>query len=288
MYPETILPIAAHIPHAGTLIPNAVRHQFIPDQRALWNEILRLTDWYTDELFSLPGIVTSQSPISRLVLDLERYSDDDLEDNSRFGQGVIYTHNTLGERIRHELSAMQRQLLLDNYYRPWHQRLESNLEQQIWRWGYCLLLDCHSFPDEPFGHENDNGRTRPDICLGTSTNTPSWLLSGCHSFFLDRGYTVEVNFPYSGCLVPCRFEGNTQAPAIMIEVNRRLYLEPSQPNSTGPDTPPKKSAGFQTIRNDIWAAVLSIAQEASHRLEISPPCSKQPCMNTSIRNPIGE
>ncbi|MEH6592655.1 MAG: N-formylglutamate amidohydrolase [Halioglobus sp.] len=274
MYPETILPIVAHIPHAGTAIPSAVLHQFIADSQALWNEVLRLTDWYTDELFSIPGIAKSQTPISRLVLDLERYCEDDLEENAQFGQGVIYTHNTLGERIRHAPSPVERQFLLDTYYRPWHLKLETNLEQQLQRWGYCLLLDCHSFPDEPFFHENDNGRARPDICLGTSINTPSWLLYACYSFFLNRGYTVKVNSPYAGCLVPGRFEGNIRVPAIMIEINRRLYLKPVQPISTGPNSPPKKSAKFETIKNDIWAAMLSLALEASHSLETSPPFSK--------------
>ena len=48
MYPETILPIVAHIPHAGTKIPNAVRDQFLPDPGELWREIDMVTDWYTD------------------------------------------------------------------------------------------------------------------------------------------------------------------------------------------------------------------------------------------------
>ena len=274
MYPETILPIVAHIPHAGTQIPSTVRHQFIPDNQILWHEILRLTDWYTDELFSLPGIAKSQSPISRIVVDLERYREDDLEDNAQFGQGVIYTHNTVGERIRHELPPSERHFLLDNYYRPWHLQLEANLEQQVQRWGHSLLLDCHSFPDEPFSHENDNGRSRPDICLGTSVNTPSWLLNACHSFFSRQGYTVEVNFPYTGCLVPDRFEGDRRVPAIMLEINRRLYLEPVQQTLNDPCSPPMKSAEFQTIKNDIWAAMLRLAQEASNRLELSPYSSK--------------
>ena len=274
MYPETILPIAAHIPHAGTEIPSAVRYQFIPDRQRLWDEILRVTDWYTDELFSLPGIAKSKTPISRIVLDLERYCEDDLEENVQHGQGVIYTHNTLGERLRHKLLPSERQLLLDNYYWPWHLKLEINIEQQLQRWGYCLLLDCHSFPDEPFFHERDNGRNRPGICLGTSINTPSWLMDACYSFFLDRGYTVEVNFPYTGSLVPSRFEGDIQVPAIMIEINRRLYLEPAQPIPNRPNSPPMKSAELEAIKNDIWAAMLSLALEASHRLERSPPSSQ--------------
>ena len=39
MYPETILPIVAHIPHAGTEIPDAVRDQFLPSPGELWREV---------------------------------------------------------------------------------------------------------------------------------------------------------------------------------------------------------------------------------------------------------
>jgi N-formylglutamate amidohydrolase len=76
IYPEPTLPVATHVPHAGIKIPSAFRTQFMPDQQALWSEILRVTDCYTDELFSLPGIAKSQSPVNRIVLDLERYVDD--------------------------------------------------------------------------------------------------------------------------------------------------------------------------------------------------------------------
>lgn len=87
MYPKTILPIVAHIPHAGSAVPDAVRDQFLPWPGTLSEEIAMVTDWYTDELFSLPGIATTKTPVSRVVVDLERYIDDGLEDKATFGQG---------------------------------------------------------------------------------------------------------------------------------------------------------------------------------------------------------
>lgn len=262
MYPETILPIAAHIPHSGTVVPDSVRDQFLPWEGELWREIAMVTDWYTDELFGLPGIAVTQTPISRVVVDLERYADDSQEEKAAFGQGVIYTHNTLGERIRRELLPRDRSLLLDDYYRPWHLQLENNIEQQLAHWGHCLLLDCHSFPDEPFGHEDDDGRPRPDICLGTGGNTPQWLLASCVSLFQQRGYTVEVDFPYSGCLVPGRFQRDSRVPAIMLEVNRRLYLKPASRDVYRLGNVPLKLASFEGLRNDIWSIMLSLAQHA--------------------------
>ena len=62
---------------------------------------------------SLPELwqaVSDQNPISRVVVDLERYANDSEEPNSAFGMGAIYTHNTLGERIRRELAPQERRL----------------------------------------------------------------------------------------------------------------------------------------------------------------------------------
>jgi N-formylglutamate deformylase len=281
MYPETILPIVAHIPHAGTEIPNSVHDQFLTSPGDLWREIARVTDWYTDELFGIPGIAVSQTPINRVVVDLERYCDDSLEEKSAFGQGVIYTHNTLGEQIRRELSRRERQQLLDTYYRPWHQQLQLNVEQQLAHWGHCLLLDCHSFPDEPFGHEDDHEQPRPDICLGSCGNTPQWLLDACQRLFLERGYTVSLDFPYSGCLVPDRYSSDLRVPAIMVEINRRLYMESGESDADRLGNLPIRLDGFESLKNDIWSVVLKLAHEMTCKLPVIPPTLPPLCVTSS-------
>ena len=266
MYPESILPIAAHIPHAGTEIPEAVLEQFIPWKGELWREIAMLTDWYTDELFGMPGIAITQTPISRLVVDLERYTDDSQEEKAVFGQGVVYTHDTLGEPIRKTLSDVKRERLLDDYYRPWHLQLAVNVQQQLARWWHCLLFDCHSFPDEPFPHEEDPGIRRPDICLGVCDNTPQWLLDESRNLFLRLGYSVSVNFPYAGCLVPQCYFRDGRVPAIMIEVNRRLYLKPAPREAYRLGNTPIKLNQFDKVKNDLWSVALRLAQSMSCRL----------------------
>ena len=127
------------------------------------------------------------------------------------------------------------------------------------------LLDCHSFPDEPFAHEDDHGKSCPDICLGSCENTPRWLLDSCLELFLQRGYSVGVDFPYSGCLVPERFHGDLRVPAIMIEVNRRLYLKPTSRDVYRLGNVPIKLGSFEGLRNEIWSAMLSLSQHAQVR-----------------------
>ena len=266
MYPETILPIVAHIPHAGTEIPDAVRDQFLVSQGDLWGEVAMVTDWYTDEIFGLPGIARNQTPISRFVLDLERFTDDERESRAAVGQGVIYSHDTLGQKIRRELSDEERRALLDEYYRPWRLKLEMDIEQQLTRLGYCLLLDCHSFPAEALENEVPYPTPAPDICLGIhEANTPHWLIDSCQQLFTNRGYSVEINFPYAGCLVPERFEGNHRVPAIMLEINRRLYIKWDCREAYRLGNAPIKTHHFENLSNDIWTVILLLAEEAQCR-----------------------
>lgn len=258
MYPESILPIATHIPHAGIEIPATVRDQFSSDSQALWREVLTVTDWYTDELFGLPGIARTQTPISRIVVDTERYIDDLMEPRAAVGQGVIYSHDSCCQPIRREL--------LDNYYRPWHLKLELDIEQQLARWGHCLLLDCHSFPNEAFGNQDPHPENAPDICLGVhDRNTPQWLIASCLRFLIAKGYTVSLDFPYAGCLVPDRFVGYLHVPAIMLEVNRHLYLESISNDEADWGDLPVKGDAFDRVRNHLWGLMLLLVDEAHCR-----------------------
>jgi len=45
-------------------------------------------------------------------------------------------------------------------------------------------------------------------------------------FFEERGYSLGVDWPYTGTIVPLAWYGkDKQVASIMLEVNRRLYLE---------------------------------------------------------------
>ena len=48
-------PIVAHVPHAATLIPASIRAEILLDDDALAQELIRLTDWHVDGLFSWIG-----------------------------------------------------------------------------------------------------------------------------------------------------------------------------------------------------------------------------------------
>jgi N-formylglutamate deformylase len=67
---------------------------------------------------------------------------------------------------------------------------------------------------------------RPDICIGTDEHHTSKKLTECVvGFFKSKGYSVCINTPYSGSMVPLKyFRSSLKLSTIMIEVNRKLYM----------------------------------------------------------------
>lgn len=88
-----------------------------------------------------------------------------------------------------------------------------------------LILDCHSFSDRPYKCDINNGWNRPDICIGTDPQyTPKELINLTVKYFEALGYSVKLNSPFSGTIVPSGFS-EEKLYSIMIELNRKLYLQ---------------------------------------------------------------
>ncbi len=80
----------------------------------LEGELLRMTDRYTDTLFDISTIDVRSIlfPVSRLLVDPERFEDDD-ELMARIGMGVIYTATSLNGMLRSPPEESERMALLD-------------------------------------------------------------------------------------------------------------------------------------------------------------------------------
>jgi N-formylglutamate deformylase len=222
-------PIIAHIPHSSMAIPEADRTGFLRTPDELESEVKKLNDHFTDKLFesSHADVISLVFPVNRFLVDVERFEEDESEPMSDQGMGMLYTHDTEGKRFREGLSVNDREKLLLKYYRPHHQKLLQLVEQAIDTSGKVLIVDGHSFPTEPLPCDQSQEPNRPDICLGTDDfHTPPWLLDLTKKTFEAQGFTVCVNHPYSGTIVPLSlYRKDQRVSSIMIEINRRLYLD---------------------------------------------------------------
>jgi N-formylglutamate amidohydrolase len=227
-----------HLPHAATTIPGAVRNQFVLTDCELDDEIRLMTDHLTDELFIAPSALATavRFPISRLVVDPERFTRDDQEPMAARGMGVVYQRTCRQTPLRRPLSDSERSLLIERWYQPHHRALTVAVETVLRAHGTCLIIDAHSFPSSPLPYELDQNQDRPDICIGTDDfHTPISLTNLAVGLCRDAGWTVAVNRPFQGALVPAAyFRTDARIRAVMFEVNRRLYLD-EQTGTAGPD-----------------------------------------------------
>ncbi len=74
---------------------------------------------------------------------------------------------------------------------------------------YVLILDCHSFSNTPYPCDINRDEDRPDISIGTDeSHTPDELIKLTSGYFESVGYSVKLNSPFSGTIVPNGFENN--------------------------------------------------------------------------------
>jgi len=248
-----------NIPHSSKHIPDDLRQQFILSEDEISAELNRMTDSFTDELFVCRNATRIIFPVSRLVIDPERFLDDDKEPMSAVGMGVVYTRTSHGIDLRSKLTDADKQQLVDRYYIQHHNRLTQAVKAELEIDQQCLIIDCHSFPSLPLPYETDKSPVRPAICLGTDDfHTPSWLREMVQSAFTLWGFKTELNFPFSGTIVPMAYYRNdANVASIMIEVNRHLYMN----ENTG-----VKSQFFEEVQNKI-STILNMLNEmfANHK-----------------------
>jgi N-formylglutamate amidohydrolase len=140
-----------HIPHASLVVPDDVATDLLLTPAELEHELLVMTDRYTDELFALPAsfATTVVFPVSRVVVDPERFVDDASEPMAKKGMGVVYARTSSGRPLRRPPSADQRRHLLTRFYEPHHAALTSAVEAALAAHGTLPVARWTQLPDAP-------------------------------------------------------------------------------------------------------------------------------------------
>jgi N-formylglutamate deformylase len=249
--------VVLHIPHSSRRVPAEERQAILVDDTELNGELLRMTDAYTDELFPTTPVEAGRVifPLSRSVCDVERFPSDENEPMAARGMGVTYTRTSMGGVLRAQPDPADRQKCLDRWYWPHHSKLEHLVKDVAERSGVCLIVDCHSFPSVALPYERDQASSRADICIGTdSFHTPRAVRDAIVAAAEADGYSVAVDAPFSGALVPLSsYRKDHRILSVMIEVNRRLYME----EDSG-----KKKHGLGKVCATLGRLVMAAAEAA--------------------------
>lgn len=237
--PRTPLVFAS--PHSGRAYPPALLEATRLDHTTL----RRSEDGFMETLFAdapLHGAPLLHALFPRVWCDANREAweldpamfEDALPDwvNARSarvaaGLGTVARVVATGEPIyRRRLRFAEAAERVATCWEPFHQALAALLDETQARFGFAVLIDCHSMPSV---QAHGGGTTRmPDFILGDAHGTacaPA-LTRRVEALLTDMGYAVRRNDPYAGGFIT-RHYGRPRARrhALQLEISRALYMD---------------------------------------------------------------
>ena len=237
------LPIVLASPHSGRDYP---AHFLAASQLDLLS-IRRSEDSFVNELFEDAAqlgapLIHALFPRAYLDPNREPYELDPgmFEDalpayaNTRSlrvagGLGTVARVVTDGAEIyRRKMAFSEAERRIETLYLPYHRQLRCLLDEARAKFGFAVLIDCHSMPSIGGPMDEDRGHDRADMVLGDrfGTSCSPTLTQAVENALGDMGYAVARNNPYAGGYTTDHYGRPIQGiHALQIELNRALYMD---------------------------------------------------------------
>lgn len=194
----------------------------------------------------------------RIELDDKMFFDAPISANSsacrrcRVGLGVIhriiYPNRNIYDGMLSYEEGMER---LKNVYDVYHKRLKQLVDRCVRKFGFCLLIDCHSMPSLICNIMNDEKSL--DFCLCTlfDESCPTQVSEFLSLQLEAKKYRVEFNRPYAGAYITFNYcQPRKNIYTLQLEINRSLYM--NEKTFT-------KKHKFQKVSADICQSILALA-----------------------------
>ena len=270
-------PLILSVPHSGDFFPREFLNQVNFDEKILRRNEDLLVDKLVQKAVDF-GIPYIKANVSRVFIDLNRdrreldptmffnYPQDKnmlYDKHCRVGLGVVHRINFKREPLyKGLLDYHEVEQRLKNVYDMYHRRLQQMVDACMKKFGFCLVLDCHSMPSKICSIIDD--RSGIDICLG-NLFSQSCLQEMSDFFagqFWDKNYKVEFNCPYSGAFITFNYcQPHDKVYTLQLEVNRALYADEEKLEA---------NQNFAQTAEDISASIINLAQylERSGKLSV--------------------
>ena len=244
--------VVFHVPHDGFEFPEDLMESVCIPQ----DKFMRLHEDMRDKDigFAVPKAFNHRPNLlsfrtSRLLCDVERFTGEEGIMN-QFGMGYCYEKAYNGMRIKNITPELLEAT------RRYYDRHHSELDRIARTFHKLLLIDLHSYRDAIVPETFRTDEPMPDVCIGTDDKfTDSRLTEAAVRVFTELGFSVEINYPYRGSMIPdCIMSGEVKSDfqTIMLEFNRRCYLRDGKMDNEA----------NQTIQNAIKKIIL-----ASHEID---------------------
>jgi N-formylglutamate amidohydrolase len=234
---ELLTPIVFNSPHSGARYPQS----FLRASRLDPLTLRRSEDAFVDELIA-PSVAVGapllRARFPRAFLDVNRepYELDPhmfegrLPDfantrSLRVAAGLGVIPRVVGDAqpiYRAPLAVEDGLARISALHLPYHDRLRDLLDRARARFGFAILVDCHSMPSMSADVSGC------DIVLGDrfGSSAAGWIIDVLEHSLRGAGLLVRRNKPYAGGYITEHYGAPAFGlHAVQIEINRALYME---------------------------------------------------------------
>jgi len=265
---DLLLPLVFSSPHSGRVYPP----DLIAASRLSPDRLRRSEDAFVEELFQdVVGfgapLLAARFPRAYVDLNREPYElDPDLfEDtlpafaNTRSlrvlgGLGTIAKVVGDAEEIyRRRLTVAEAMARIDTFYWPYHAALRELVEQARQRFGFAILIDCHSMPSNSTAEGIRGDVNRAQFVLGDrfGVSCARQLTRLVEQRLAGMSYAVVLNRPYAGGYITEHYGAPGRGVhALQLEINRSLFTDETSVTLTD---------GFAPLRAALMALVATLA-----------------------------
>jgi N-formylglutamate amidohydrolase len=244
-------------PHSGRIYPDA----FLAQSRLDALGLRKSEDAFVDDLFGSVArlgapLLAARFPRAFLDVNREPYEldpelfDEPLPDYANTqsvrvagGLGTVARIVADGEEIYEQRLSLNEGLArIEQLYIPFHAELTTLIESTRQKFGYAVLIDCHSMPSAAM---TASGGARPDFVLGDrfGASSDARITRLLRETLAGFGYDVQMNRPYAGGYITEHYgRPGRGIHAVQIELNRGLYLD---------EMKVEPSRGFATVEKQL-------------------------------------
>jgi N-formylglutamate deformylase len=223
------VPLILSVPHSGVEFPEELKSHYRAEMAAQPDD----TDWFVHDLYNFApelGINVIHAKYSRWVIDLNRNPESKpLYTDGRIITELAPTTDFLGNEIYVDKNLVptpeEIERRLENYYRPYYQKIESLMAERLEQFGQVLLWDAHSIRrfvptirEEHF----------PDLILGNADEKSAGkeIIEIALNGLKDGKYGVNHNTPFKGGNITRYFgKPETGVHALQLEMAKTNYMD---------------------------------------------------------------
>ena len=171
------------------------------------------------------------------------------------GLGVIPRVVANGRSIyQGKLTLDEARARIATYWVPYHDMLQSLLNDARADHGQAILVDCHSMPHEAMDGVARMGLKRPEVVLGDrfGAAASSDVVDQIEADFVKAGFTVTRNTPFAGAYITQAYGRPARGQhAVQVELDRSLYMNESLVRPNG---------DFEDVQKALRGVVAEIAR----------------------------